>query len=150
MIAFAGRTAILEEHLAGGKWQLVLWDLDTGARRAALPIPRQPSHENFYFYGSADSRYLLAHWWRSALGPPELRWWDIASATQLGSVVEVSDAAIIDHGRVLVTQMTNADDIDTGRLCFWDLATGQPLGEWITFYLPGWRRQYQGPGSLRQ
>ena len=129
-IAFGQRTAFLEEDGGEEKRQLAFWDLETGALRATRPVPWQ-SHPIVSSHESVDGRHVFVRTMRY-MGPSELYWWDMASGTQFGPIVDASANAVINN-RILVTQMARSFGYDpTGLLCFWDLDTGQPLGEWET------------------
>jgi hypothetical protein len=133
-IAPGGRTAVSVNHQAereGEQPRLLLWDLNTSARRAGLLLPEVMTL--FRIENSADGRYVFARystWHDVGCG---LRWWDTATGRQVGAVNNPGETALIEGGRVLVTHPWR---VRGGALCegyvlgFWDVTTGAPLGEW--------------------
>ena len=132
-IAPGGRTAVSVNHQTereGEQPRLLLWDLDTSARRAGLLLPEVSNP--FLVEYSADGRYVFADYSTWPGGSCGLRWWDAASGRQVGEVANPGDTAFI-GGRVLMTHPWRVREnaaCEGSVLVFWDIATGEPLGEW--------------------
>jgi WD40 repeat protein len=133
MVAPGGRTAVSFNHQVEGEGEqprMVLWDLESSSRRAGLLIGDyfRPCEKRF----SEDGRYVFVHYsdFRSNDYHLRVRWWDTTSGKKCGEVVNCDMHAFIDGGRVLVTHPRGDGGTESGRILFWDVATGQPLGEW--------------------
>jgi hypothetical protein len=133
-IAPGGRTAVSVNRQAereGEQPRLLLWDLDTSARRAGLLLPEAGGP--FLVEYSADGRYVFARYSTWSDEPDGMRWWDAATGRQVGGVANPGDTAFMDGGRVLVThpsRVRGSAACEGYVLGFWDVATGAPLGEW--------------------
>jgi hypothetical protein len=136
-IAPGGRTAVSRHHPTGGEGEqprLILWDLATSTRRAGLLLP-DVNHPLFHVWYSADGRFVFASWWNMWEPYANLRWWDAATGRQIGEVANAGrNTPVIDSGRVLMTHPGPLEGThkrhESYILCFWDVATGAPLGEW--------------------
>jgi WD40 repeat protein len=115
----------------GEQPRLLLWDLDTSVRRAGLLLPEVSNP--FPVEYSADGRYVFARYWTWPIGSGGLRWWDAETGRQVGGVQNPGHTTFIDGGRVLVTHPSRVRGSAAWEgylLGFWDVATGEPLGEW--------------------
>src|SRR5262249_26230704 len=79
---------------------------------------------------SPDGRFVFASGGR----PDYLRWWDVETGQLVGETDECSQAIFVDGGNKLIIQ--NQQDLS---LHFWEVATGQELGEWAPKSPPGRR-----------
>jgi hypothetical protein len=125
------RTAVSVKCPAKADTSLVLWDLDTSARRAELPLPGGDKRARVSY--SLDGRYVFAHYWDWDDYRGGLMWWDVATGRQVGHVIHPGDTTFLDGGRVLVTHPGMAEGAaarEGYRMVFWDVGTGKALGEW--------------------
>jgi WD40 repeat protein len=126
-IAPGGRTAVSEEWFEERgveRPRLILWDLETSARRAELSLPNPVWHPQY----SPDGRYVFAH----CLSPYLIRWWDVATGRPVGEIAGAPSYNLVDGGQVLVIQSD-----DNHLLYLWDVPTGRQLGEWEPSKPPG-------------
>jgi WD40 repeat protein len=91
---------------------LLLWDLDRSQIRARLLVTGtyQPRFEF-----SRDGQYVFAN-------NGDLTWWETSTGHQIGHVANVSEIAIVDDGRTVVTCGSG--------LGFWNVASGAMIDEW--------------------
>ena len=119
VIAPGGRTAVsrnIPDTRVGEQPWLTLWDLETSTRRAELLLPEQSRQVGY----SPNGRYVFA-----TTSPYSLRWWDTETGRQVSEVGSPVNWGLLNGGRVLVVN-PNQDEV----LDFWEVATGQPLGDW--------------------
>jgi WD40 repeat protein len=111
----------------GEQPRLILWDLETSSPRVEFLLPDDYTRVQY----SPDGRYVFASY-RSQRSIPHMRWWNVATGEQVGSIVNAPDVAFMDGGRVLVIHgwRKSCGVADSYVLGFWDVPTGARIGEW--------------------
>jgi WD40 repeat protein len=127
-------SSIWHDLRTGEQSHLILWDLGTSQKRADLDVEIPIwglDDDDVTMQFSQDSRFLFACAHRR-----QTWWWDASSGERRGHVLEGSDMALLDGGRVLVTnayEVHYADENDnvgihSNKLTFWDPESALPIG----------------------